>query len=98
MSIKENLIKLLSDNINYDAIYNDNLPAILAHEIIKLFPPKTIKTQLYYKALERELKDKYEEDKYGTSCRACGAHNPIAKKIFHYWGCPTGQIERILSI
>ena len=137
MTIKENLIKLLDDNINYDAIHNDNLPGILADEIIQLFPPNVIKEKLetllksritsgyrsevvlhglgdeitkilgngsnikerlYRKALERELADKYENDKYGKSCKSCGAHHPIAKKIFHYRKCPTGQLERILAL
>ena len=58
----------------------------------------TIKEKLYRKALQREIADDYEDDKYGTSCKSCGAHNPIAKKIFHYRRCPTAQIERILSL
>ena len=56
------------------------------------------KERLYKSAIKRELKDKYEEDKYGIHCLACGAYNPIAKKISHYRRCPTAQIERILAL
>ena len=98
VDFREKLIKLLDDNINYDAIHNDNLPGILADEIIQLFPLSTIKEKLYKKALERDIVDAYENDKYGKSCKSCGAHNPIAKKIFHYRRCPTAQLERILAI
>lgn len=58
----------------------------------------TIKEKLYLAALKRQLKGKYVKDKSGTLCIACGAHNPIAKKILHYSHCPTSQIERILAI
>ena len=58
----------------------------------------TIKEKLYCEAIKRELKNKYEEDKYGIHCIACGAYNLIAKKISHYRRCPTVQLERILTI
>ena len=58
----------------------------------------TVKERLYKEVIKRELKDKYEDDKYGTSCMSCGAYNPISKNIIHYRHCPTRQIERILSI
>lgn len=58
----------------------------------------TIKERLKHKALERELKNKYEEDKYGIHCISCGAYNPTGKEIFHYPRCPTAQLERILSL
>lgn len=100
MTRKEELTKLIDDflGINYDAIYSDKLPGILAEEIIELFPLNTIKEKLYKKALQREMVDAYEDDKYGTSCKSCGAHHPTSKKIFHYRRCPTAQIERILAI
>ena len=72
-----------------------------ADEIINLFAHiahSIIKEKLYRKALERELKDKYEEDQYEIHCRSCGDYNPIAMKIVHYHRCPTAQLERILAI
>ena len=58
----------------------------------------TVKEQLYKAAIKRELKEKYEEDKYGIHCISCGAYAPTAKKIVHYRRCLTGQLERILAL
>lgn len=58
----------------------------------------TIKEKLYREIIKRELKDKYEEDKYGIHCISCGTYNPIPKKITHYRRCPAAQIERILAL
>jgi len=61
----------------------------------------TIKERLYSKALRRELEDKYDDGRYGENCRACGAHPVISEGILiykHSRRCPTGQLERILSI
>ena len=99
MTIKEQLEKLLEERWNSgyrkEVVFDE-----FADEIIKLIPARRSATteRLYQAALKRELKDKYEEDKYGIHCIACGAYNPIFKKLFHYRRCPTAQIERILSI
>ena len=99
MTTKENLIKLLDDR--FDLILSDGdytKVEEVANEIIELSSKSYVKEKLYKGALKRELKDKYEEDKYGIHCIPCGAYNPIAKELFHYPGCPTAQLERILSI
>ena len=94
MTTKKELAEFLSDYFCHTGINLDKV----ADEIIELFTRSNIKENLYKKALKRELKDKYEEDKYGIHCIACGAYNPIAKKIFHYRRCPTQQLERILAL
>ncbi len=61
----------------------------------------TIKERLYQAVIKRELKDKYEESRYGTHCRYCGMKAHLEEGILvqkHYRRCPTGQIERILAI
>jgi len=61
----------------------------------------TIKERLYQAVIKRELKDKYEESRYGTHCRSCGKIPQLEEGILvqkHYRRCPTGQLERILAL
>lgn len=61
----------------------------------------TIKEKLYQGIIKRELKDKYEEGRYGTQCKTCGTCGVIEEGILvhkHYWRCHTGQMERILAL
>lgn len=58
----------------------------------------TIKERLYKATIKRELKEKYEEDKFGIHCMYCGAYAAIGKPITHYRRCPTARLERIVSL
>ena len=61
----------------------------------------TIKERLYQAIIKRELKDKYEEGRYGTGCIACGKIATLEDGILiqeHYRRCPTAQLERVLAI
>ena len=61
----------------------------------------TTKERLYREALKRELKDKYEDGRYGTACIACGKVATLKEGILvqeHHRRCPTAQLERILVI
>lgn len=99
---KDKLIKLIDDNL--DVVYNDNDMddlVQLVNKIIKLFVPSTVKDKLYQGIIKRELKDKYEDDKYGTYCIQCGHYDTIENGILihrHYRRCPTAQVERILEL
>ena len=59
------------------------------------------KERLYKEALKRELKDKYEEGRYGTNCIKCGKIATLKEGILiqeHYRRCPPAQLERVLAI
>ena len=59
------------------------------------------KNKLLKGILAREIKDKYEESRYGTSCIKCGKIATLKEGILvqgHYRRCPTAQLERVLSI
>ena len=59
------------------------------------------KNKLLKGILAREIKDKYEESRYGTSCIKCGKIATPEEGILvqgHYKRCPTAQLERILSL
>lgn len=61
----------------------------------------TIKERLYKEVIKRELKDKYEDGRYGTACIACGKVTVIKDGILiqgHYRRCPTAQLERIVNL
>ena len=74
----------------------------LADEIIKILGNgSNIKERLYRAIIKRELKDKYEESRYGTSCIKCGKIATLKEGILvqgHYRKCPTAQLERVLAI
>ena len=42
----------------------------------------TTKERLYKSVIKRELKEKYEEDKYGIHCISCGAYRIAEEKYF----------------
>lgn len=61
----------------------------------------TLKEKLYKEIIKRELKNKYEDSRYGTSCIACGKVAAVEEGVLiqgHYRRCPTAQIERIISL
>ena len=74
----------------------------LADEIIKILGNgSNIKERLYRAIIKRELKDKYEDGRYGTACIACGKVATLKEGILvqgHHRRCPTAQLERILVI
>lgn len=58
----------------------------------------TVKEKLYKGIIKRELKEKYEEDKFGMHCMSCGGYAPINKPLNHYRRCPTAQMERAIAL
>ncbi len=74
----------------------------LADEIIKILGNgSNVKERLYQAIIKRELKDKYEESRYGTACIKCGKVGALEEGILiqeHYRRCPTAQLERVLAI
>lgn len=99
MTIKERLEKLLSE-------FHDECIEVLdihstADEILELFTQSKIKEKLYQGIIKRELKDKYEEGRYGTQCKTCGTCGVVEEGILvhkHYRRCPTAQMERIIEL
>lgn len=97
MTAKEDLVEFLSDYFCHTGINLDNV----ANEIIELFLKSNTKEKLYKGIIKRELKDKYEESRYGTSCIKCGKIATIEDGILiqrHYRRCPIAQMERILAL
>lgn len=59
------------------------------------------KNRLLKGIIKRELKDKYEESRYGTSCSKCGKMASLEEGILaqkHYRRCTTAQLERVLEL
>ena len=98
MTIKKELEQLLKSRVT-SGYRNEVVLDGFANEILKLIDRSRVKERLYRETIKRELKDKYEEDKYGVHCIACGAYGLLNDKSFyHYRRCPTAQLERILAL